>query len=1166
MKKNLCIASLLVFLVTLITPTKINAQSFEDEKLANASILKVDEESKLPTFVEFDHEHRPSLNNFFDWLRQAFQLNSNFEFSLLDVQADRIGQTHYRYQQHYNGFPIRSAHLILHVKEGGVIAFNGLFYQNSLNTPSSLLNESTALQKCIDRVGAEEYKWEIPEEEEFLKKELNDPTASFYPQAELVYFQLPQSNTPLSLCYRFDIYAQTPLSRSQYYIDAASGEIVYEEAKIKHGGNSIGQANTGYSGQRTIITDSLTNFFRLRDSTRGGGVETYDMNNSKQYSSAVDFIDSNNVWDTFSPSIDRYATDAHWATEMTYDYMNTVHNRNSIDNNGFTLKSYIHYDVNYVNAFWDGRRMTYGDGDATRSPLTTMDISAHEVAHGWTDYTSDLIYANESGALNESFSDILGFLVENYARPSNWNWTIGEDIGGAFRSMSNPNSYGNPDTYNGSFWVDQDCIPSSSNDRCGVHTNSGVQNHWFYLLAQGGLGINDVGDSIIVNGIGINNAADIAFRTNTVYLGPSSNYEDARFYSFRSAVDLFGACSAEVEDVINAWHGVGVGDAYQAGVSAQFIALKDTSFCRLPAEVEFKTFSSNIYDFYWDFGDGDTSTSRDPSHLYTTYGNFTVKLVADGGSCGIDSLERTAYISIDSTNDCSSFLTEQTQLNTNCTGTLYDDGGLNGSYSINRMDTFLISVSSADYIRLYFDFLDVEGGYQGACNHDYVEVFDGIGANAPSLGRFCNNNQLDSLESSANQLTVVFFSDNKNVGQGIQIRWACFQANQLAQFDFTSYPDTSCSGFAQFYSDVLGGYQQLEWDFGDGTTSLLRNPLHRYQQNGTYDVQLKVTNSQGTDSILKLNQLVVNRSNAPSVNGDSICINDEARLYASGLPNLNWYSSLISENSVHTGDSLILNRLSNSRSYYVASEPNVQSVSSVPFQIPGNTVYSDTAESIFFDVEAPLSIETMILRSSGRSGNRRIDVKDSTGRIIFSKLVYVSGSGSQVQLGARLYPGNNYELTIGNRDIGLLVNTTGASFPYQFGNLMQIHSSSLGPNAYPFFYFLRVKPLACSSIRARVTAFVDTNCVVTKVSDYANLNQSLEVYPIPFEDQLNISFPSNENSLRLLIFDAAGSLVYETNLNKNVGPMDLSFLKSDGIYFLRAIGSHGTYHQKLVKH
>jgi Zn-dependent metalloprotease len=163
--------------------------------------------------------------------------------------------------------------------------------------------------------------------------------------------------------------------------------------------------------------------------------------------------------------------------------------------------------------------------------LTSLDVVGHEIAHGLTEFSARLIYANESGALNESFSDIFGTALEFEARPNRANWTVGEDIGGAFRSMINPKAYGNPDTYGGKYWVNQNCIPSRANDYCGVHSNSGVQNRWFYLVAQGDTGVNDQADSFQVSGIGMTKAAEISFRNLTVYLTPSSNHEDARFYS-----------------------------------------------------------------------------------------------------------------------------------------------------------------------------------------------------------------------------------------------------------------------------------------------------------------------------------------------------------------------------------------------------------------------------------------------------------------------------------------------------------------------------------------------------------------------------------------------------------------------------------------------------------
>ncbi|MBD3635726.1 MAG: T9SS type A sorting domain-containing protein, partial [Crocinitomicaceae bacterium] len=172
---------------------------------------------------------------------------------------------------------------------------------------------------------------------------------------------------------------------------------------------------------------------------------------------------------------------------------------------------------------------------------------------------------------------------------------------------------------------------------------------------------------------------------------------------------------------------------------------------------------------------------------------------------------------------------------------------------------------------------------------------------------------------------------------------------------------------------------------------------------------------------------------------------------------------------------------------------------------------------------------------------------------------------SQVQIGATLYPGNNYEMTIGNRDIGLLVNANGASFPYQYGNLMSIHSSSLGLNAYPFFYYLRIKPIECSSIRSKVTAFLDTNCVITKIQNSPKTSEEFSVYPIPFNNEVSIKYPKSDKNLEVMIFDTKGTLVYEGMISNNQRKINLSFLKSKGIYFLKAVGAYNTYHQKLIK-
>ncbi len=165
------------------------------------------------------------------------------------------------------------------------------------------------------------------------------------------------------------------------------------------------------------------------------------------------------------------------------------------------LKSYVHYSVNYFNAFWDGEKMTYGDGDASdnNQPLTALDVCGHEITHGLTTFTANLNYKNESGALNEGFSDIFGTSIEFFARPGQGDWLIGGDFY-IIRDMSNPKAYSQPDTYKGKKWATG---LLASLDNGGVHTNSGVLNFWFYLLSEGKNGTNDKKFVYSVSGIGM---------------------------------------------------------------------------------------------------------------------------------------------------------------------------------------------------------------------------------------------------------------------------------------------------------------------------------------------------------------------------------------------------------------------------------------------------------------------------------------------------------------------------------------------------------------------------------------------------------------------------------------------------------------------------------------
>lgn len=185
--------------------------------------------------------------------------------------------------------------------------------------------------------------------------------------------------------------------------------------------------------------------------------------------------------------------------------------------------------------------MTYGMGTAL-NPLVSLDVIAHEIGHGLDQNTSNLIYERESGAIDEGLSDIWGAMVEFFAAPEKDTYILAEDVGLTLRSMSNPKQRNDPDTFGGDFWINPNCgIPTPNNDFCGVHTNSGILNHWFYLLAEGSLAtdeVNDNGDPFSITGIGKLAASKIIYRAQTVYFTSTTNYQDARNLTIQAAEDL----------------------------------------------------------------------------------------------------------------------------------------------------------------------------------------------------------------------------------------------------------------------------------------------------------------------------------------------------------------------------------------------------------------------------------------------------------------------------------------------------------------------------------------------------------------------------------------------------------------------------------------------------
>lgn len=609
---------LVVIFLSLTSISFAFTQDKNDTPLENVEKIWVDDMSSKVKYIKFKSPESVDLDKHAEWLKSSLKLKSNIDFILLNRTEDNIGQVHYRYQQTIDGYVMEGYHYIVHTdKSGNILSINGDYNPNDISNTINI-SESKAFNYSINEIPSDNYEW---------------GDVSNRPNGELVVYDS-------TICYKFDIYSLDPLSRHFIFIDASNGEIVKKIDRIQHT-DVNGTAHTKYKGIQTITVDSLyPDTFILVDNARN--ISTYDMKTTTNM--AWNFIDNDNVWNT-TTNQDDAALDAHWGAEKTYDYFYITYGLDSYDGNGASINSYVHYSVNYNNAFWNGVSMTYGDGDGVNySPLTSLDIVAHEITHAVTTNSSNLVYSYESGALNESFSDIFGVTVEYYATGVA-NWYMGDEIqinGNGFRTMSNPNTNNHPDTYLGNYWF------TSWWDNGGVHFNSGVQNYWYYLLVTGGSGTNDNGDVFNVTGIGFDDASDIAYRNLTVYLTPNSQYSDARFYSIQSAIDLFGGCSTQESSTTNAWYAVGLGNEYTNYSLADFVSTT-TSVCDTGVSVNFINNSINDSTRLWDFGDGSTDTSYSPSHIYQSNGVYTVTLSTIGSSaCGLstDTLVKTDLITV----------------------------------------------------------------------------------------------------------------------------------------------------------------------------------------------------------------------------------------------------------------------------------------------------------------------------------------------------------------------------------------------------------------------------------------------------------------------------------------------------------------------------------------
>jgi bacillolysin len=393
---------------------------------------------------------------------------------------------------------------------------------------------------------------------------------------------LPLDAGGFALAYRAMV--MTPSDLIVFYIDARGGDVLLQYSNLE---TTVGTGKGVFDDVKKVSTTLKNGSYVAVDGMRPSSISTYDMKGNRTrleliINGLIPPADSDLATDSDNDWTDQAAVDAHAYAGWTYDYWYARFNRQGLDNRNRKMLSFVHpvnrsdwasastsvLNLYYLNAFYAGDGvMVYGEGlpptvSAGGYKWTyfagALDVVAHELAHGITDYTSGLIYRNESGALSEAFSDIIGTGAEFYyqAVGSGYmkaDYLLGEDLMtplSGFRSMANPAAFGDPDHYSKRY--------IGTSDNGGVHHNSGIITHAFYLAVEGGVNRTSGLSVTGIGGASREKMEKVFYRAFTQMLPANATFTLARAATLQAARDLYGINSDVERSLTQAWNAVGV--------------------------------------------------------------------------------------------------------------------------------------------------------------------------------------------------------------------------------------------------------------------------------------------------------------------------------------------------------------------------------------------------------------------------------------------------------------------------------------------------------------------------------------------------------------------------------------------------------------------------------
>ncbi len=530
------------------TPIFISGKITDDQP-ASSSLKKAD----------FSAAQEKRCHEFLSQISRVLKISNSEEELILNKNEEDTSSytvTHYKIHQKYRGIRVLGAEATVHLHSD-----HAEFVGRTIATPKVSPTPTLSKEQAIALATADLKKDDIvlteftPEEKAFLDYDK--------PDCELII--APSLETGSADCLAYQVLIRPDMiAWWEYLIDAKTGEIKLKYNRTCNAGDATANVRDLLGTQRFIHTYQTDKFYMI-DASRPmfnasqsqipnkltGAIVTYDYLNRYPATSSFNLITStNNTWDA-------KAVSAQYNASVAYEYYRTTHGRNSINGKGGSVLSFINVaeqnGASMDNAYWNGRGMYYGNGSRVFNSLAAgLDVAGHELTHGVVEATAALRYVGQSGALNESFADIFGCMIERQ------NWKMGETVvkpgvypSNAMRDLSNPH---NGTTRGKQGWQPQNMqeyqnLPNTNaGDNGGVHVNNSIPNYAYYLFATA---------------VGKEKAEKVFYKTLTSYLSASSQFADLRIGTRLACEELYGKESAECKSLATAFDSVGIFDNTQ---------------------------------------------------------------------------------------------------------------------------------------------------------------------------------------------------------------------------------------------------------------------------------------------------------------------------------------------------------------------------------------------------------------------------------------------------------------------------------------------------------------------------------------------------------------------------------------------------------------------------